>query len=832
MRRIGWLAATTTAATCGGFWLFSAAPETVSISPELRQPPPQPPTEHWIHEDAEMTNKARRKSWFKERHRAPEGTDWKAMERANGIAQIAKRNQLAKRRAGPDASGGVWQERGSDNQSGRMHDARWNADRTALYAGSSLGGIWRGNLDGTAWEPLGDNLYGGAHRLAVLPPETPGGPDVIVAASNGGLIHRSADSGETWTVPNGVEGARWVRRILQTSDGSNTVFIVMEAGNGRIGLYRSTDNGVSFQNIFDLSDYEGDIWVPRDGGSELYMLYADDLRISDDQGGSWATLGEVPGDVIGGELAGSEAGAPRFWVANSDEELYRSDDGGNTWIHITEMEDYWGRMDASIVDADVVAWGGVEVHYTTNGSDFDIVNGWGSYYSDPYNMLHADIMGMSVLPDGNGEVWFIGTDGGLYESRDTLNSVQNLSMEGLRVSQYYSTLTSSVDPTQVAAGAQDQGYQLTNGISQTSETWAFDQIMSGDYGHLTSSDGSHDYVYSVYPGFVLAQIGATNPELAYIDFPPQGRSAWLPPVVADPDRKKHFFFAGTQLWRYKLENSGYWYPEVWSEQDFSADGYEYLSALAFSPIDSDRAFAATNYGRLFHSEDKGRTWTQAEDLGPQGQWLYGAALVASSVDVDTAWIGGSGYGYPAVYRTKDGGETWKPYSDGLPDTMVYSLAEAPDGSGALFAGTETAAYRHDKGAGTEWVDITEAAAPVTTYWSAEALNHENTIRFGTYGRGIWDYKLDPDGLGCFPPVDRDEDGVLCDEDCDDDNPLIHPGATEVCGDNLDNNCDPEDDCDDSITPDLVGGGGCSCDTGTAASAWWMLLLVPLIPRRR
>ena len=82
-------------------------------------------------------------------------------------------------------------------------------------------------------------------------------------------------------------------------------------------------------------------------------------------------------------------------------------------------------------------------------------------------------------------------------------------------------------------------------------------------------------------------------------------------------------------------------------------------------------------------------------------------------------------------------------------------AEAPDGSGTLFAGTETAAYRRDKGADQAWVDITDAAAPVTTYWSAEALRHENTIRFGTYGRGIWDYQLDPDGTGCFPPVDRD-----------------------------------------------------------------------------
>ena len=48
--------------------------------------------------------------------------------------------------------------------------------------------------------------------------------------------------------------------------------------------------------------------------------------------------------------------------------------------------------------------------------------------------------------------------------------------------------------------------------------------------------------------------------------------------------------------------------------------------------------------------------------------------------------------------------------------------------------------REDPGA-SEWVDVTDTRAPITIYWSVEALPHENTLRFGTYGRGIWDYRL-------------------------------------------------------------------------------------------
>ncbi|HZL98649.1 MAG TPA: hypothetical protein VFD43_00225, partial [Planctomycetota bacterium] len=116
------------------------------------------------------------------------------------------------------------------------------------------------------------------------------------------------------------------------------------------------------------------------------------------------------------------------------------------------------------------------------------------------------------------------------------------------------------------------------------------------------------------------------------------------------------------------------------------------------------------------------------------------ALVASALDADVAYVGGSGYGGPAVLRTLDGGLSWEAWADGLPQTLVYSLAEAGDGSGRLFAGTERAAYRRDPGGA--WVDITSNEAPVTIYWSAEAVPAEDVVRFGTYGRGIWDYSLD------------------------------------------------------------------------------------------
>ncbi len=92
-----------------------------------------------------------------------------------------------------------------------------------------------------------------------------------------------------------------------------------------------------------------------------------------------------------------------------------------------------------------------------------------------------------------------------------------------------------------------------------------------------------------------------------------------------------------------------------------------------------------------------------------------------------------------LWRTTDGGATYQDWGQGLPSTLVYCMAEAADGS--MFCGTETSAYRRDPGSAS-WVDIAGNEAPITTYWSSEFVAAENVIRFGTYGRGIWDYAVD------------------------------------------------------------------------------------------
>ena len=64
-----------------------------------------------------------------------------------------------------------------------------------------------------------------------------------------------------------------------------------------------------------------------------------------------------------------------------------------------------------------------------------------------------------------------------------------------------------------------------------------------------------------------------------------------------------------------------------------------------------------------------------------------------------------------------------------------------------------------------------------------------------------------DAAACFC-VDADGDGVtLCNGDCDDTNPDIHPGATEVCNDGIDQDCNGKDKTKGCKGGGKGGGGG-------------------------
>jgi hypothetical protein len=220
---------------------------------------------------------------------------------------------------------------------------------------------------------------------------------------------------------------------------------------------------------------------------------------------------------------------------------------------------------------------------------------------------------------------------------------------------------------------------------------------------------------------------------------------WMAPVMQDPfDDQVAWWGGGSEtggsyLWRLEKMPGGMINAEQ-QDMNFYTVGGGAISAIAYSPIDPNYWYLLTSTGYFYHSTDAGANWELTTGFnGPDSHYFYGSSIEPSKTQLGVVYIGGSGYSNPAVYYSTDHGENFEEMSEGLPSTLVYDLAVSEDDS-LLFAATEVAPYVYVK-AEEQWYEIADDNAPLQVYWSADYVDEIRTVRFGTYGRGAWEFKL-------------------------------------------------------------------------------------------
>ena len=73
----------------------------------------------------------------------------------------------------------------------------------------------------------------------------------------------------------------------------------------------------------------------------------------------------------------------------------------------------------------------------------------------------------------------------------------------------------------------------------------------------------------------------------------------------------------------------------------------------------------------------------------------------------------------------------------------------------IFAATEVGPYCFSFEDGN-WEDMSNDAAPEQVYWSVEYIHEIKSVRFGRYGRGIWDYTSDYNPILEIGDINQDE----------------------------------------------------------------------------
>jgi len=693
-----------------------------------------------------------KKAFFENMHRAEEGFDWKKHNKKARWENYQKnkntKNELAVE--------GFWKERGSANQSGRIHTAELDTINNVLYCASSGGNIWKGTPEGENWISLNDEIK--FYDIKMMKMVQTDSLSRLLVCTGKSEFYYTDDQGNNWNQSTGLEGTEdwgFIKKAVAVNDSTNTIYVLTSEWDDNSWssvskLYRSTNRGIDFQEIHTfLSDVDKtDIWAPDQNSDttivlaskKVYTLIGDSIELRT------SIIGNTSGYSL---ITGCSTQESTTLYAYINHELHKSTNNGQDWEFITELEDepfFSMSFNASISNPDVLYMGAMECAVSYDGGYiWESVNDWWDYYDNPADKLHADIPNIkAVLNSAGEEITYVATDGGLYVSNDHLHSVQNISLKDLNVSQYYSTYTNRNNTNYVYAGSQDQGFQRSN-EGDTDSLFNFDQVISGDYGHIVSGDGGES-IWMVYPGFTdyypNAESGDTGDSWY---FPENATELWLPPMMADPNFENTAYLAGGNLDDYGSHIIRLDYDNSISSTQLSynfeyGSGGGYITAMACSKINTNYWYVLTNNGKFFTSTDYGVNWTKTAGFsGPENHYFYGASIQPSAIDLGKVYIAGSGYSNAGVYISSDNGESFTALDQGLPQTMIYDIAPTL-GDEFIFAATELGPYIYTTET-NQWTQLAAGVAPDQIYWTVEFVDELKTARFGTYGRGIWDFKL-------------------------------------------------------------------------------------------
>ena len=225
-----------------------------------------------------------------------------------------------------------------------------------------------------------------------------------------GWIYRSTDNGSSWVYVNFPDNSHSAGTPISyiIFDGQNNIYVAQY----RLGVYRSTNNGISFKeinsgltnkNVLSLFQLNGILFVGTDGGG---------VYVSTDKGDNWRQSNSGLSSLWITCLASTATGT-LFAGSNFDGGVFRSTNNGNTWTSI-------GPSNESITCLTVNSNNKIFAGTDTSGIFFSTDDGetWKQINSGLTN-LHMETL--SIDDDG---FIFVGTQQGIFKSTNsTLTSV-------------------------------------------------------------------------------------------------------------------------------------------------------------------------------------------------------------------------------------------------------------------------------------------------------------------------------------------------------------------------------------------------------------------------
>lgn len=630
-----------------------------------------------------------------------------------------------------------------------------------LYVGGAQGGVWRSNNAGASWNPLTDNECSVAMGSIVIDPVN---PDIVYAGTGdpvgqyGCGVLRSLNGGATWEQLGAevfvrknewLAGAQISRLVIDPvtagSAGSTTVLAATQ-----IGVFRSTDSGRTWTLVLrgvatDLAMRPGDpsVLYAATRSTNWWELpaTADDYGIfrSTDGGRTWISASEGLPDTgvarIGLAIAPSApdvmyVALERFGAEEGGPFLFRTNDGAATWRpapaagtdRSAAAGGAWGWGIVLVVhplDATRLYFGNSTLHVSEDGGDSFRFPA-GDYWGN-YRNIYVDQHFLVFDTLTGPDALYLANDGGVYRSTDGGDSWSSLATN-LAVSQFYPGISlHPSDPGVTLGGTQDQGV-----LRSAPGTKAWVKVVGGD-GGFTAFDAEDPEIW--YAECQWACGGPLkNGELANSGIDVSEDALFLPPIVMDPVDSRRLYFGTQSL--YRTDDAA----ESWTRL-YRHEFEEVISAIAPSAADPNTVYAGI-WGRVLVTRDGGETWLETGGALP---WRHLTDLAAHPDDPEQAYAVFGGFLTGHVFRTMDGGRSWRDVSGNLPDLPVNAVLYDPADVNGVYVGTALGVFHSARGGGS-WTRLADGM-PMIEVLDLAAQPGTGRLVAATYGRGMFEIPI-------------------------------------------------------------------------------------------
>ena len=619
--------------------------------------------------------------------------------------------------------------------------------------------------------------------------------------ATGDGMYKSTDAGKTWT-HLGLRDSQMISYIDVDPKNPDRLFVAVlghpYGPNEERGIFRSLDGGKTFEKVLYKDEYTSgnDVRIDPSNPNIVYAVLwqqqqsfiegqgfggaANGVFKSTDGGTTWKQLTNGLSNVIQANIAIAPTNSKVIYALASTAtptnsvtgvvNLYKTVDGGEHWSPVitdsTRVTDPrpLARIGGGDLPTVTVDPKNENVIYSASIVMWRSENGgvtWSAVRGSPGG---DDYQRIWINPNDTNIILAISDQGGVVSSN---RGVSWSSWYTQPTAAMYHVSTDNTFAYRVCAGQQDSGSACVDSRSPdgmiTFHDWHPVNIQ--EYGIAAPDPKNPDLVYgsartnvSLYDRRT-SQTAAVGPDMS--EKGPNGesynRNVRTMPINWSPVDPNTLYYVSNAVW--KTTNGGKTWTRI--SPDLARQTWEVpantgkygstvkpaplgsITALSPSPKSVDVIWAGTDDGNIQVTTDGGKKWTNVTPPSIK-PWTRIFNIEAGHFDTNTAYAAANTMRVddmnPHLWRTHDGGKTWKEINNGIAGGAVTnSIREDPRVKGLLYSSTDTQVWvSYDDG--DHWQSL-RLNMPAISVRDIQLKDDSacvcSDLIAGTHGRGFW-----------------------------------------------------------------------------------------------